>query len=245
MFETRWLHNVAITPVELRSGHPLVVGSIGDSGSLISTTPDAARESCNLVEIRLDLLDSETLSAKPWRKFEGIPLLFTSRCESEGGAAGLTADERKERLLHALDDASLVDVELASAAGMDDVITEIKNREIPWIASFHDFHGVPAISELSSRRKAAKLAGAAAFKAAVTLGWNADQIGPLSLFMSRSKDYPVSLMGMGPLAPASRVLFAQLGSVLNYGYLGDTPTAPGQWSAKQLKEAISSVSHKD
>ena len=45
-------------------------------------------------------------------------------------------------------------------------------------------------------------------------------------------------MGMGPLAPASRLLAAQLGSVLNYGYLGSEPTAPGQWSARFLKEAV-------
>ena len=28
------------------------------------------------------------------------------------------------------------------------------------------------------------------------------------------------------------------GSVLNYGYLGQTPTAPGQWPCRLLKEAI-------
>jgi 3-dehydroquinate dehydratase-1 len=45
-------------------------------------------------------------------------------------------------------------------------------------------------------------------------------------------------MGMGPLAPVSRLLCAQCGSVLNYGYLGKTATAPGQWDAAFLKQAI-------
>ena len=49
---------------------------------------------------------------------------------------------------------------------------------------------------------------------------------------------PLSIMGMGPLAPASRLLAARLGSVLNYGYLGQEATAPGQWPAGFLKEAI-------
>ncbi len=43
---------------------------------------------------------------------------------------------------------------------------------------------------------------------------------------------------MGPLAAVSRLLCAQCGSVLNYGYLGKEATAPGQWAAGALKEAI-------
>ena len=49
---------------------------------------------------------------------------------------------------------------------------------------------------------------------------------------------PLSLMGMGPLGPSSRLLAASLGSVLNYGFLGEHPTAPGQWPARLLKEAL-------
>jgi len=49
----------------------------------------------------------------------------------------------------------------------------------------------------------------------------------------------VSSMGMGPLAPVSRQLLAQCGSVLNYGYLGNAATAPGQWDSALLKTAIS------
>jgi 3-dehydroquinate dehydratase len=45
-------------------------------------------------------------------------------------------------------------------------------------------------------------------------------------------------MGMGPLAPVSRLLCAQSGSLLNYGYLGTTATAPGQWDAALLRQAI-------
>ena len=51
----------------------------------------------------------------------------------------------------------------------------------------------------------------------------------------------MSMMGMGELAPASRLLYAQHGSLLNYGYLGEEPTAPGQWPAILLKEAISNI----
>ena len=46
------------------------------------------------------------------------------------------------------------------------------------------------------------------------------------------------MMGMGELAAVSRLLYAQHGSLLNYGYLGSEPTAPGEWSAELMKRAI-------
>jgi len=140
-----------------------------------------------------------------------------------------------------LDEASLIDIELASVVEMQPLIEKLKSSNIPWIASFHDFQGVPDLARLSASRMKAREAGAVAFKAAVELGWNMESITPLARFVADSEDYPVSLMGMGPLAPVSRVMFAQLGSVLNYGYLGNEPTAPGQWSARQLREAIQQV----
>ena len=48
-------------------------------------------------------------------------------------------------------------------------------------------------------------------------------------------------MGMGVLAPVSRLLCAQSGSLLNYGYIGQTLTAPGQWDSLRLKQAIANL----
>ena len=170
-----------------------------------------------------------------------MPLLFTARRASEGGGGDLDADARMQLLRSILDDASLIDIEVASIPEMQPLLDELSAAGIPWIGSFHNFVEAPDANALSAQRMAARNAGAAGFKAAVELGWNMDLLGPLSLFLRQSTDFPVSLMGMGPLAPVSRVLFGQLGSVLNYGYLGNTPTAPGQWSARQLKEAIANV----
>ena len=233
-------HAVPRVPIVLRPGIPLVVGSFGNSASLASVPADLVRESCDIVKIRLDLLSSESTSseAAPWRRFEGMPILFTARRASEGGAGDLDADTRMDLIRSVIDDASLVDLEVASIPEMQSLIDELAKAQIPWIGSFHNFVEAPSTNILSAHRMAARNAGAAGFKAAVELGWDMSQLAPLALFIQQSRDYPVSLMGMGPLAPVSRVLFGQLGSVLNYGYLGDTPTAPGQWSARQLKEAI-------
>jgi len=78
------------------------------------------------------------------------------------------------------------------------------------------------------------------FKAAAKLHSPAD-LAALAAFQQADHGLPKALMGMGPLAPVSRLLCAQYGSVLNYGYLGQTPTAPGQWSAARLKDAIAAL----
>lgn len=218
--------------------HPLVVGSFGNSGELHAANASNITESCDLVEIRIDLLDDPAPAS--WAHLTSLPLLFTCRRKSEGGRGALGSQARAALLEAALPDAALIDIEVASIPEMPSLIAQLNSAEIPWIASAHDFSRAPSIDILEAGKLAAFDHGAAAFKAAVELGWEIGQLAPLGLFLKES-EYPISLMGMGPLAPVSRVLFAQLGSVLNYGYLGSVPTAPGQWSASQLKQAIRAV----
>lgn len=65
-----------------------------------------------------------------------------------------------------------------------------------------------------------------------------DDLHACACLMQEAQPIATSMMGIGPLAPVSRVLYAQLGSLLNYGYLGDKETAPGQWPASLLSQAI-------
>ena len=51
---------------------------------------------------------------------------------------------------------------------------------------------------------------------------------------------PLAIMGMGPLGMSSRLLFANCGSALNYGWL-HSPNVPGQWSAAELRTLISKI----
>lgn len=246
-------HLVKHPTIQLKPAHPLVVGCFGDHSNLTKTPIDEIRESCDLVEIRLDLLaaDPESLAtnseARPWQRLHEaeIPLLFTARRASEGGAGDFSAEQRMEMLREVLDQAALIDIEVASIPQMKGLIDEFNARSLPWIGSFHDFEKVPSHDVLSANRMTAQNTGASGFKAALEIGWDMDQLTPLALFLQQSPKYPISLMAMGPLAPVSRLLFAQLGSVLNYGYLGTSPTAPGQWSAHHLKTAIEATEKAD
>ncbi|MBB5351891.1 3-dehydroquinate dehydratase type I [Haloferula luteola] len=224
----------------LRPHHPLVVGSFGTADALEKLAPERVEAACDLIEVRLDLLSADERRLRNWQRFEKLPVLFTARRASEGGSGDLDARARMALLNEILDDAALIDIEVASIPEMGALITELAAHELPWIASFHDFHGIPEIAQLHAAKEAARHAGAAGFKAAFAMDWQLDRLPSLGQFIVGS-DFPVALMGMGPFAPISRVTFAQFGSVLNYGYLGDTPTAPGQWSAAQLRQAIQSV----
>lgn len=218
----------------------LVVGSFGSLPDLENSAASKVRESCDLAEIRLDLLCSakKKLPKSPWNHLSDVPLLFTARRVEEGGALPLTPAERIELLRSAMHDAAWIDMEVASIFEMAELIAELADRQIPWIASYHDFHRLPPTAELELAAKRAKDAGAAIFKAAAKLNSPAD-LARLAEFQLADHGLPVSTMGMGPLAPVSRLLCAQCGSVLNYGFLGETATAPGQWDSALLKTAIS------
>lgn len=223
----------------LASGHPRIVGSFGSLKDLCQTTHAETAAACDIAELRLDLLlaDGERSAPSPWRHLQGIPLLFTARRKDEGGALELEDTERSDLLFPVLDEAALVDIEVASISAMGGLIAEMKSKGLPWIASFHDFEKFPEREKLLEAAAAARDSGAAAFKVAARISAPAD-VARLADFQLEDHGILVSSMGMGPLAPVSRLLCAQCGSVLNYGFLGATSTAPGQWDAGVLREAV-------
>ncbi len=231
---------MASAKVLLEEGRPRVVGSFGSVLDLREATAVSVRESCDIAEVRLDLLDTGAVATEspPWSHLTEIPLLFTARRVEEGGAQALDAAARVALLRGVLDQAAWLDIEVASIPETGAFLKELAERKIPWIASWHDFEKLPDTAVLEHAARQAKAAGAAVFKAAARLASPAD-VARLAGFQLADHGLPVATMGMGPLAPVSRLLCAQCGSVLNYGYLGNTATAPGQWDSALLKTAIS------
>lgn len=230
---------MASARISLTDGQPKVVGSLGGLAALQALDPRKAADACDLLEVRLDLLERDGWDGDSavWSHLRAMPVLFTARRQEEGGALDLNADQRARLLDRALADASLVDVEVASIGELASMLAKLMDLEIPWIASFHDFEKPPEAQVLMDAVRRAKDTGASAFKVAARVHQPAD-LARLAEFQLADHGIPVATMGMGPLAPVSRLLCAQCGSILNYGYLGETPTAPGQWDASSLKEAI-------
>jgi 3-dehydroquinate dehydratase-1 len=230
---------MAIADFPLAKGRAGVVGSFGGAGDLRSAGARTVRDACDIAEVRLDLLAGESggVDRTAWRHLAGIPLLFTARRGDEGGSGDFSAAARIALLETALDDAACIDIEVAAIPEMTELLEILESRGIAWIASFHDFGKLPDTAVLADAARHAMDAGAAVFKVAAMLHSPAD-MARLADFQLADHGIATATMGMGPLAPVSRLLCAQCGSVLNYGYLGETPTAPGQWDAGFLKQAI-------
>lgn len=230
-----------IHPVFGSFTRPQIIGSINS----IEQLPEFSQlgEHCDIVEFRLDQLvmeSSKAVQAAIESTANVIPVLITARCKAEGSEYDLSSEQRASLLKKFSSHASLFDTEIASAEAMQHSIQELKQQGLQLVLSAHDFQSTPAPSILREKIQLAHKYGADIAKFAVFHNSLADLHSAAHL-MQDCFSTPVAMMGMGDLAPVSRVLFAQLGSVLNYGYLGDTPTAPGQWPAKLLKEAILST----
>jgi 3-dehydroquinate dehydratase I len=219
--------------ISLAKGRVNVAGSFGGAEGLRLAEVEMVRGACDIAEIRLDLLTGDATQTA-WCHLADVPLLFTARRGDEGGGGDLSPSARLALLEGSIDDAACIDIEVASISEMAALLETLR---IPWIASFHDFGKLPETSVLENAAHRAMDAGASAFKAAAMLHSPAD-MARLADFQLADHGIPVATMGMGPLAAVSRLLCAQCGSVLNYGYLGETPTAPGQWDAGSLKKAI-------
>jgi 3-dehydroquinate dehydratase-1 len=224
------------TSTNFADGKARVIGSVGDAAALAALDAATAAASCDMVEIRLDLLGGAA-GERPWVHLAELPLLMTARSEAEGGAKGLADGARMELLEAALADAALADLEVASIPMAGGLIARMREACVPWVGSFHDFGKTPELLELREAAAAAREAGAAVFKAAAMIRRPGD-LAVLADFQLEDHGIAVATMGMGPLAVVSRLLCAQCGSVLNYGYLGGAPTAPGQWDCAALGEAM-------
>ncbi len=191
----------------------------------------------DFLELRLDgLLDhlDRVEAALPRLK---APVILTIRLFAEGGARKLHPGRRRELFEQFLPSAAIVDIELRAIDQMLPVLSEAARRGVTVIASHHNFHTTPPRARLQELARRAMHAGADIFKVA-TATERASDVAVLLGFVAEQKRIPLSVMGMGKYGRASRLLLAQAGSVLNYGYLGASAPVAGQWPATQLRQRI-------
>jgi 3-dehydroquinate dehydratase-1 len=168
-----------------------------------------------------------------------VPLIITVRHPAEGGAHRLTFPQRRELFARFLPYATWIDVELRSFAKLSETLAAARRAGVKVIASVHHFHSTPGLAELRHAIRRARAAGADLCKLAA-LAETPAALGRLLGVFDRKPTLPVSVMGMGRFGKISRLLLAQAGSVLNYGYL-DRPNASGQWEARVLKSRLAEL----
>ncbi|HOW98849.1 MAG TPA: type I 3-dehydroquinate dehydratase [Kiritimatiellia bacterium] len=208
---------------------PRIVGTAVSAESLDSAAR-IAKPAFDLLEIRVDCMDSRWPAGAIRLREAGIPLILTVRSALEGGAWRGAEAERKRVYLSNLAVADAVDVEIRSRA-LKTVARAARRRGRLVIGSFHDFDGTPSMAVLRRIVWRGRAAGAHVVKIATHVGGEADLERLLDL-LAESRE-PLCVLGMGPRGAAARVRLARAGSCLTYGYV-DRPAAPGQPSCREL-----------
>jgi 3-dehydroquinate dehydratase-1 len=214
---------------------PAVVATIHTPAGLRLATklPPGA---VDFFELRLDAMANHVAMIRRLLPHLKAPLIVTVRHHLEGGARLITLRARRNLYAQFLPHAAFLDIELRSIRQLADVLSAARKQKVRLIVSYHDFQRTPATARLTALMAKARRAGADVFKVAAFASRPAD-IARLLDFLQRARRPALSVMGMGPFGKVSRLLFAQAGSVLNYGFL-DKAQLTGQWSALMLKDRI-------
>lgn len=217
---------------------PLVVGSVS-SADAWSIACVAETLPCDVVELRADGLPADTDWAALAQMRCCRPVLVTVRHESEGGLRPMTPEERLHIARALLPLASALDWEIARLDEAAGLLTTARAAGVVTIASAHDFEQTPSLDSLLEKEQRARILGADVAKFAFRLHSAEDMMVGVELL--RRATGTTTVMGMGDLGAVSRLLYAQHGACLVYGYLGDTPTAPGQWSAALCRQSLDAM----
>jgi len=226
----------------LLATRPLAVGAVSQPEAfarLLALSQTERAAVCDVVELRLDLLELDTDELREAIPVLGLPVLLTARHPAEGGQGTEDAAGRIAMLEPLLDLASLVDIELRSAMDMRSVLTKARNHGVGVLGSFHDFSATPGDDVLTGATEMAATLGFDAVKFATFLNGPEDLQRLMRLLTAKHR-LPMSVMGMGSFGRVSRLVLAKLGSVLNYGFVGEA-NAPGQWPAARLKELLAEL----
>lgn len=207
-----------------------IVGVVSDENTWMGL--NQKNVPCDIVELRIDALP-ETKRNLPLIKPCPKPLLLTFRHSNEGGFCKWDEAMRQTTVENLFSSANAIDWELALFDKAKPLLQKAKINGLSIIASAHYFHHTPALQEMQNLAVKAYQAGADLIKIAFTPLNKADiQTG---LTFLEKCPMPAAVMGMGAFSAESRILYTQNGSALLYGYLGGTPTAPNQLSARECQ----------
>jgi 3-dehydroquinate dehydratase-1 len=164
------------------------------------------------------------------------PVLLTLRTSDEGGHFNWKSTERIGWFEELLPYSDAIDVELRNVTALKPLITKARLQQRGIILSTHSLRrkitlgrGHRWIEDFSHHH-------ANIYKIASLTRTRKDLEVLARLLMDHPKKR-LAIMGTGPMASASRLVLPLLGSRLVYGYL-DTPSAPGQPSAAELRERL-------
>jgi 3-dehydroquinate dehydratase I len=223
---------------KLRIGNsPKVVGTISRPDALPGAI-NSYSSICDILEIRYDNIGGDlnlVLNACGAFEQNGLPVIFTTRLESEGGR--WVKDDLSRRVLFekAIDIVSAVDIEYESEL-FPELCNTVKDSGKSIVVSYHDFDHTPDVSMLTGILKQISefVPGIAKISTKIN---SQDDIKTLLALLEVDVGIPTCIIGMGPLGTHTRVSFPNLGSCFTYGYI-DKSSAPGQLHCSRLTEEL-------
>jgi 3-dehydroquinate dehydratase-1 len=200
----------------------------------LNSAKEAKKLGVDILELRIDLLDTDARTALSKIKKLDLPVIITNRMKQEGGAWEGSEDERIQTLLSLLHLADAVDIELC-APERDAVVKKARAEGKTVIISTHDFQNTPEPDVMTGIIKESFEAGADIAKLAVMPQTLLDVLHLLEVTLHSGGK--VCTIAMGNTGRHSRVVAPIYGSVMTYGYV-DKPAAPGQLRVDELKSIL-------
>ncbi|NPA94492.1 MAG: type I 3-dehydroquinate dehydratase [Thermodesulfobacteria bacterium] len=212
----------------------------------VRSRASVAAPSCDLLELRLDLIEELSPSLVP--KLIGempLPVVATNRAPWEGGAFKGGEEERIAILEAAVESgARYVDVEFATKANLKERIgARAKERGARVILSHHDFEATPAFDELKGLFDEMSSQGQVVVKMVTFAQDVADFIEVFRLYpIARKRGVPLIAFCMGRHGCMSRIASLELGAHFTFASLeSGLDSAPGQIPARQMREILSLI----
>jgi 3-dehydroquinate dehydratase len=226
-------------PKDALERKPRIVGVVASPADWELVTQSDFSE-LDLCELRMDLLITEQIQPNEYLKPLPLPKILTIRDPREGGKESLTENERLRLFGELLPHVDYIDIELRNLGLYAEVIAGARDSAKQIIVSVHDFEKTPAREQLErwATETEARCPGGI-FKISAKLSrW--EEMVRLGNFLVNQSSIRVAAMGMGPLGKISRLLFASLGSELNYAACSEA-VVPGQWDFRTLRSIFSQI----
>jgi 3-dehydroquinate dehydratase-1 len=218
--------------------------------ALAAETAAVAAKNPDLLEWRVDFFEAladpqEVLRAAAGVRSAsaGIPILFTRRCQREGGQPIALSEPQVLALYEAMAASGCVDLmdfEMGNEPAHVAQVRDLTRRHgLPLVLSFHDFQGTPTDGELRERfAQAHRLEGDIAKVAVMPRAMeDVHRLLGATLQASRALPIPVVSMAMGGLGALTRLCGGAFGSALTFA-VGASASAPGQIAIEEVRAAL-------
>ena len=178
-----------------------------------------------------------------------IPVLFTLRAASEGGAQNIPCEIATQVYKAAIQSGhvDLIDIEMANDAPfIRDLMDAAAATNVKVILSHHNFHETPTADALRQRFSDAQSMSPDIIKVAVMPKTTEDVwtlLHTAEAFRHTSA-VPLIAISMGQLGAPSRIIGGSLGSAITYASLDDSSaTAPGQFDVIGTRKMMRMFGH--